>query len=712
MLESAMMDFNDAPSQGVIPFPTDRLSLEDQKERIRESILTRLESFLRFIYPAGVIVGNEFRIGDVHGSEGDSMGIHLGQGKRGTWTDFADPGKGGDIFDLIQQSKGLSFKETIEYCNSYLGISNFTSKETPKTKKPPPLPPPSASWNYLDINGNIIATAYRYDTTGPDGKTKKEFRPWDATAKKHGFPDPRPLYNLPQLSKSSGCVLVEGEKCAEALMGIGITATTAMGGSKAPTEKTDWSILAGKEVLIWPDNDEPGMAYARNAMEAITRVGGRARILKIPDGMPTKWDAADAVAGGFDVMGFLSGQQQVECVQPRRKLNIQDWTIQAYYGEAPKREWLIDATIPMGAVTILAAMGDAGKGMLGLDLALKVSTVFDDDFLNEFPVAFGNNVRQYGTAVVFTAEDDKGEVHRRLEQIDPDGKRFNSKLMVIPLPNSGGPVPIVVPGKNGPESTPEYEEIRKQLLKIPDLKLVIFDPLASFILADINKDPAAGSFTTGLLSSLATETGAAVIVAHHMSKGSSDKPIVTPEQARDKIRGTSAIVDGVRAAYALWMPDRTQSRRICETLNVDWSPNRVFYGAVVKSNGPADRSTKTFVRNENGLLEVMDEAIRQTKKSQKEVLNILLQDIKSAAENGRPFTKTGLAGCYHRREELSPEIRGLGKKALDDFVQDLLEAKEIQKNISKGSTVPKWLDVPNGPFSQGVGQFAEGFDWS
>ena len=43
---------------------------------------------------------------------------------------------------------------------------------------------------------------------------------------------------------------------------------------------------------------------------------------------------------------------------------------------------------------------------------------------------------------------------------------------------------------------------------------MVFDPLASFIHADVTSDPAAGSFATGLLASLATETGAAVIVAH------------------------------------------------------------------------------------------------------------------------------------------------------------------------------------------------------
>jgi hypothetical protein len=49
-----------------------------------------------------------------------------------------------------------------------------------------------------------------------------------------------------------------------------------MGGSNAPPEKTDWTPLAGKTVLIWPDNDEPdekgriaGQVYAENARKAI-----------------------------------------------------------------------------------------------------------------------------------------------------------------------------------------------------------------------------------------------------------------------------------------------------------------------------------------------------------------------------------------------------------------------------------------------------------
>ena len=92
--------------------------------------------------------------------------------------------------------------------------------------------------------------------------------------------------------------------------------------------------------------------------------------------------------------------------------------------------------------------------------------------------------------VIFTAEDDKDEVHRRLEQIDPKGDRRNykGKLFVIPMPNAGGPNPLVRSNKGTYEPTDFYHQIRRQLLKIDDLKLINFDPMASFVQADILRE--------------------------------------------------------------------------------------------------------------------------------------------------------------------------------------------------------------------------------
>ena len=111
-------------------------------------------------------------------------------------------------------------------------------------------------------------------------------------------------------------------------------------------------------------------------------------------------------------------------------------------------------------------------------------------------------------------------MHRRLEKLDPTDLRLNSpeKLVIIPLPNAGGPFPMVRETPEGPRTTAEFTQVVRQLQAIEDLKLVVFDPLSSFVHADVNADPAVGSYLTGLLANLASETGATVIIVHHMRK--------------------------------------------------------------------------------------------------------------------------------------------------------------------------------------------------
>ena len=81
---------------------------------------------------------------------------------------------------------------------------------------------------------------------------------------------PRPLYRLVELLASSGRVyVVEGEKAADAVASLGLVATTSAGGAKAAA-KTDWSPLAGRKVVILPDNDAPGEAYAAEIVRLLS----------------------------------------------------------------------------------------------------------------------------------------------------------------------------------------------------------------------------------------------------------------------------------------------------------------------------------------------------------------------------------------------------------------------------------------------------------
>ena len=94
------------------------------------------------------------------------------------------------------------------------------------------------------------------------GKPKKEFRQFTGTNPYPKMPDVRPLYNIPNISASEKVIWVEGEKCADALNEMGFTATCTMGGagmlSRKSASQFDFSPLHGKELIIWPDNDNAG----------------------------------------------------------------------------------------------------------------------------------------------------------------------------------------------------------------------------------------------------------------------------------------------------------------------------------------------------------------------------------------------------------------------------------------------------------------------
>ena len=301
-----MLDFNDTA-------PAPEIPASERREAVRAALLARLESVLFTLFPAGKKRRGKFVIGDVLGSPGDSLEVVLDGDKAGLWTDRAE-GSGGDVFHLIGAHFGVDvhgdFARVLDLAEDLVGRA-LTAPPRKAAKKAPidDLGPATAKWDYLDAQGQLIAVVYRYD---PPGR-KKEFRPWDAKRRKMAPPEPRPLYNQPGIQDAAQVVLVEGEKCAQALIDAGVCATTAMHGANAPVDKTDWTPLAGKAVLIWPDRDKPGWEYAVQAAQAILSAGAKScHILYPPEEAAEGWDAADAVAEGFDVAAFLAHGPRVQ----------------------------------------------------------------------------------------------------------------------------------------------------------------------------------------------------------------------------------------------------------------------------------------------------------------------------------------------------------------------------------------------------------------
>ncbi len=157
----------------------------------------------------------------------------------------------------------------------------------------------TAHWTYQNENGTEAFMVLRFDECG-GLRGEKSYRPIhrDGTGYVEGDPPgPLPLYGLPGLPARSEerVYICEGEKAADAARSIGLCATTSAHGSKSP-DKTDWQPLAGRDVAIFPDNDDAGRRYANMVAAILLRLRPlpKVKIVELP-GLPEKGDMVELV---------------------------------------------------------------------------------------------------------------------------------------------------------------------------------------------------------------------------------------------------------------------------------------------------------------------------------------------------------------------------------------------------------------------------------
>ena len=283
------------------------------------------------------------------------------------------------------------------------------------------------------------------------------------------------------------------------------------------------------------------------------------------------------------------------------RLMISDWGMHRYAGEAPAQEWLIENILPARVPGLVAAIGGLGKSFILLDLCMKIA---GGDQAMHSEQAFGGKVVRNGKVVFFGAEDSATSMHRRIASVaDPTLRdRAASNLFVVPMPDAGGPQPFITSVMGQYSVTPAFDSLRQQLIEMDGVALVVIDPLQAFAAADINTDPAAAQYWWSLMSELCVTIGGNILVSHHMRKDGSFS-ISKSMQAREAIRGTTALVDGARWVYGLWNMPEADEIVIAQKLGFEAGQGVSVCGGIVKVNDQADMSTATFIRSEGGLLE-------------------------------------------------------------------------------------------------------------
>jgi 5S rRNA maturation endonuclease (ribonuclease M5) len=385
-----------------------------------------------------------------------------------------------------------------------------------------------AAYDYVDEYGTLLFQVCR---TG-HGKEKqiRQRQPVDPRDLSKGWwadldGVDRVLYRLPEVrraAREAGTVfVVEGEKDVERMRKERRVATCNPGGS-AGWKQPFAEALCGAHVIVVRDRDEPGYKWADAVYRSVDGLAESVRIVEARTGN----DVYDHLEAGHAVGKF------VDVPAPRVTETRARLLTREEFETARSPDTIVERLIYEGSSHVLNGASKTGKSLLATQLAMCVAA--GEPFL-------GLDTEQRPVLLV-SLEMSAGLVRDRLSSIARDaelpavvlGKFFN---IVAPTPGKTPQIDL---------SKPDDVENLRALIEQSRAKLVILDTLYRFIPgADFNDNTAMGE-VLGTINSLANDTGAAILVIHHTSKGEQNGSVSQSGLGAQIIGGAANVIARLR----------------------------------------------------------------------------------------------------------------------------------------------------------------------
>jgi len=302
-----------------------------------------------------------------------------------------------------------------------------------------------------------------------------------------------PLLNLDRIltaGTEDTIVLVEGEVKSEAIPEPYI-ATSIAGGANA-WKDTDLSPLMGKNVILWPDNDEPG----KKCMEEIRGVLGNVRMVTPSSDWPKSADAANF---SYDErLEILSGSKKIEVREVFPLHSFQNITI-----EPPK--WLIKGILETNSFSCFFGASGSGKSYTVLSMACCIVT----------KKPFFNHVIKESGPIIYIAGEGFAGIGKRVFAWE---KFHNTKIPADSLFVSGCAAAL------GDEDFMKHvsSSVEKVSEKHGKPALIIIDTWARNMTGNEN-DTADTSAAIRSLDTLRQSYSCSAIVVHHTGKADAER---------------------------------------------------------------------------------------------------------------------------------------------------------------------------------------------
>ncbi len=233
----------------------------------------------------------------------------------------------------------------------------------------------AAVYSYTDEAGEVLFQVVRYDPKDfrqrkPDGKNG-----WSWSVK--GVR--RVLYHLGEVNaanrRGTPVLICEGEKDVDTARRLGFAATCGAGG--AGKWVPDYAeTLRGADVVILPDQDDPGRNHGDLVAASLDGLASRVRVLNLDKKDLCAWTESRAGKPLAAIRDEL--QRMIDAAAADYESAAPDWMDEGMTAAAlgglniPPIHYLIENTLPEG-LNLLAGRPKIGKSWMALDLALAVA---------------------------------------------------------------------------------------------------------------------------------------------------------------------------------------------------------------------------------------------------------------------------------------------------------------------------------------------------
>lgn len=373
------------------------------------------------------------------------------------------------------------------------------------------------------------------------------------------------------LASGAPIAITEGEKCAEWVTAAGIVATTNPDGAGKWKPEFTEQLRSASRVLIFADNDSPGLKHAEHVLKQLRAVGVPSLALVTFPELPEKGDVADFLAAIPEAERAARLAERIEQAGealgfPEGKTSPPDYNLRRFSEIADvNTEWLWPGYIAFGVITLLDGDPGLGKSTLALDLAARLSRGDAMPFESEGRPPVGS--------IIISTEDD----HSRVIRPRLVAAGANLDLIHTLTVNSEGDErePTISAGDLVHLSAAVRES---------GARLLILDPLVALLPTgtDANKDQDVRK-ALGALRRFVEAEGVACVCLRHLRKSGGDRSIY-------RGGGSIGIVGAARAALLVDKdPDSPDgSGRVLAVLKNNLAPLAQSLGFRLEASAPTE----------------------------------------------------------------------------------------------------------------------------